>query len=228
MCTVLALLRPRDRWPLLIATNRDERLDRAFDAPARWWPDLPRVTAWRDRESGGSWLGVNDDGVVATVVNHLDELGPAPGKRTRGEIVLDALRAPDAPSARDAVCALDARAYRGFTLLVADRAHAFACVASGGNVRTVALAPGHHMLTPDGVDAAGSPRYDAHNAEFRAAPPPDPASEDWSAWTALLRREADDPHEAMTVVTDRGFGTVATTLVAVPAAGAPHIRGFAA
>ena len=224
MCTVLVLLRPDDRWPLLVATNRDERLDRAFDPPGRWWPDAPGITAWRDRASGGSWLGVNEHGVVATVVNHLDELGPAPGKRSRGEIVLRALRATGAATAIDALDGLDTRAYRGFTLLIADRAHAFASTASHGALRTRALAPGHHMLTPDGYDAAGTPRYDAHFSAFRAAEPPQPQRDDWSAWTALLRREAADPHEAMTVVTDRGFGTVAATLIGVPAAGPAVVR----
>jgi len=226
MCTVLVLLRPQDRWPLLVATNRDERLDRAFDPPGRWWPEAPEITAWRDRESGGSWLGVNEHGVVATVVNHLDELGPAPGKRSRGEVVLHALRSADAPAAIAALRALDATLYRGFTLLVADRAHGFACVNAGGALRVVALGPGHHMLTPEGYDAAGTPRYDAHGAAFAAAAVPQPEREDWASWIALLQHEdAADPHQAMTVVTDRGFGTVASTLIAVPAGeGSPLVR----
>lgn len=225
MCTVLLLLRPDDRWPLLVATNRDERLDRAFDPPGRWWPDAPEITAWHDRASGGSWLGVTDRGVVATVVNHIDELGPAPGKRSRGEVVLHALRAATATAAVDALHALDARAYRGFTLLVADRTHAFACVNAGGTLQSVALAPGHHMLTPEGYDAAGTPRYDAHGAAFRAAMPPQPERDDWTSWIALLQLEdAIDPHAAITVVTDRGFGTVASSLIGVPAAGPPVVR----
>jgi len=226
MCTVLVLLRPDDRWPLLVATNRDELLDRAFDPPGRWWPDAPEVTAWRDRAGGGSWLGVNDRGVVATVINQLDELGPAPGKRSRGELVLHALRAGRAADALEALRALDAGAYRGFTLLVADRTHAFACANDGDALRATALAPGHHMLTPEGHDAAGSPRYDAHHAAFREAVPPQPDRDDWASWIALLQREdAADPHQAMTVVTDRGFGTVASTLIAVPAGnGSPLVR----
>ena len=40
MCTVLVLLRPGDAWPLLIGANRDERIDRPFDAPHK---DLRRA-----------------------------------------------------------------------------------------------------------------------------------------------------------------------------------------
>jgi uncharacterized protein with NRDE domain len=225
VCTVLALLRPGERWPLLIATNRDERLDRAFDPPGRWWPASPEIVAWRDRESGGSWLGVADCGVVATVVNHRDELGAAPGKRSRGELVLMALRAPTANAAAEALRGLDARQYRGFTLLVADRRAAFSCVANGKVLRVTALGPGHHMLTPEGVDRADAPRVAAHGDAFRSAPLPRPERDDWAGWIELLRREdAADPHQAMTVVTDRGFGTVASTLIGVPAAGEPVMR----
>lgn len=219
MCTVLALLRPGHDWPLLVATNRDERLERAFDLPDRHWPEVPGALAWRDRAGGGSWLGLNDDGVVATLVNAPDQLGPLAGKASRGELVLRALAEPGAERAARAIGALPAERYRGFTLLVADRARAFAVSADGSAARVEALAPGHHMLTPEGCDVADAPRVRAYRDDLRAAPPPDPESGDWASWTALLRREdADDPHHAMTVSTESGFGTVASTLIGIPAA----------
>jgi Transport and Golgi organisation 2 len=216
MCTVLLLLRPQHRWPLLIGANRDERLDRAFQPPGRYWTDAPHVVAGRDVLGGGSWFGVNDDGVVATIVNGMDRLGPLAGKTSRGELVLRALREADAARAAAAVGALDAERYRGFTLIVADRHAAFALSSDEHAIRVGALAPGHHMVTPDGCDAVGSPRFDAHFPAFRDAPPPDPAG-DWSSWIELLRHADDaDPHRAMTVVTDSGFGTVCSTLLALP------------
>ncbi len=218
MCTVLVLLRPGERWPLMVATNRDERLDRPFDLPGRHWPTVPGALAWRDRSGGGSWLGLNDDGVVATLVNAHDQLGPLAGKASRGELVLRALAEPTAERAARTVAALPAGNYRGFTLLVADRACAFALSADGNEVRVDALAPGHHMLTPEGCDVAGAPRVRAYRDDFRAAPAPQPGANDWTSWTALLRREdADDPHHAMTVTTRGGFGTVASTLIGIPA-----------
>jgi hypothetical protein len=75
------------------------------------------------------------------------------------------------------------------------------------------------MLTPEGCDVAGAPRVRAYMDDLRAAPPPEPGTGDWEAWTALLRREdAEEPHHAMTVTTDDGFGTVASTLIGIPAA----------
>ena len=168
---------------------------------------------------GGSWFGVNDVGVVATIVNGMDRLGPLAGKTSRGELVLRALRERDAHTAAQSIVALDAARYRGFTLIVADRAGAYAVASDEHAIRVDALAPGHHMVTPDGCDVAWSPRFATHFAAFRAAAPPDPAREEWSSWTELLRHaDEDDPHRAMTVVTGHEFGTVCSALLGVPAA----------
>ena len=51
MCTVILLRRPAGAWPLLLAANRDERLDRAWDPPQAWWPDRPGVIGGRDRSA---------------------------------------------------------------------------------------------------------------------------------------------------------------------------------
>ena len=100
MCTVVLLIRPGHAWPLLLAANRDERLDRAWDPPAAHWPDQPDVVAGRDRSGGGTWMGVNQAGVVAAVLNRQGSLGPAPGKRSRGELPLLALATPTAAERR--------------------------------------------------------------------------------------------------------------------------------
>jgi len=218
MCTVLLLLRPGEPWPLLLGANRDERFDRPFRAPGRYWDDAPAVVAGLDVLGGGSWFGVNDQGVVATIVNGVDRLGPLEGKASRGELVLRALGEHDARRAAFAIAALRPERYRGFTLLVADRSSAFAVSSDERTIRAGALAPGHHMVTPEGCDVVTSPRFEAHFSAFCAAPPPDPQRGDWQSWTELLRHaDEDDPHRAMTVVTGTGFGTVCSSLLALSA-----------
>jgi hypothetical protein len=227
MCTVLLLLRPGHRWPLIAGANRDERIGRAFLPPGRHWPGAPRVLAGKDVAGGGSWFGVNDDGVVATIVNGMDRLGPLPGKASRGDLVLRALGAASASVAAATIGALPAARYRGFTLIVADRESAFAVHSDEREIAVAPLAPGHHMATPDGYDVVTSPRYAAHFPAFAAAAPPEPERGDWSAWEELLRRvDDDDPHRAMTVVTPHDFGTVCSGLVAVAAehGALPYVR----
>ena len=59
VCTVVLLIRPGHDWPVMLAANRDERLDRAWDPPAEHWPEHPDVIAGRDATAGGTWMGVN-------------------------------------------------------------------------------------------------------------------------------------------------------------------------
>src|SRR5215469_8832020 len=124
MCTVVLLIRPGHAWPLLLAANRDEMLERAWDPPAAHWSDQPGVIAGRDRSGGGTWMGVNHDGVVAAVLNRPGSLGPAAGKRSRGELPLLALARPSATAAAAAIATLDAAAWRSFNLVLADRSGA--------------------------------------------------------------------------------------------------------
>ena len=96
---MVILRRPGAPWPVILAANRDEREDRPWLPPARHWPDRPEVTAGMDELAGGSWLGLNDHGVVAGILNRVGTLGPQTGKRSRGELVLEALDHADAMAA---------------------------------------------------------------------------------------------------------------------------------
>src|SRR5215472_12933777 len=107
MCTVVILRRPDHRWPVLIGANRDEMIDRPWRSPDRHWPDRPEVVAGLDVLAGGSWLGINDWGVAAAVLNRTGSLGPAPDRRSRGELVLEALDHADAVTAAEALSYLD-------------------------------------------------------------------------------------------------------------------------
>ena len=125
MCTLVILRRPEARWPLIVAANRDELSTRPWQGPGRHWPDRPDVVAGRDMTAGGSWFGVNDDCLFAAILNRPGTLGPADGKRSRGELVLEALDHAEARSAAEALVDLDPNAYRPFNLVIADRYDAF-------------------------------------------------------------------------------------------------------
>jgi Transport and Golgi organisation 2 len=265
MCTVVLLRRPQAPWPLLLAANRDELRSRPWRPPARHWPDRPDVVAGRDVEAGGSWLGVNDDGVVAAVLNRVGSLGPAAGKRSRGELVLEALDHADAAAAAAALVDLDADAYRPFNLVVGDARDAFWLRHAGGlprfgyrsrnggwrevdptampgapggsaamlrspPIECRPLPEGCSMLTARDLNDATSARVRHFLPQFERAAPPDPGADQWDAWIELLGRRAPpgaDPVDAMTIVTEGDFGTVCSSLVALPPSG-PPIMKFAA
>lgn len=90
MCLILFALGRSQSYPLIVAANRDEFYARET-APAQWWDEPFRWLGGRDLVSGGTWLGVTPEGRFAAVTNYRDPSGHV-GKRSRGLLVLDALR----------------------------------------------------------------------------------------------------------------------------------------
>jgi len=90
----------------------------------------------------------------------------------------------------------------------------------------MALADVLEVLAAREINDPASERIRYYLERFRAAAPPDPERADWDAWVHLLgdRAGADgDPHNAMAIVTGGDYGTVCSSLVALPATGRPRM-----
>ena len=224
MCTVVLLRRPQHEWPMIVGANRDEMASRPWKPPARHWPDRPEVVAGLDVLAGGSWLGLNDAGVVAGILNRHGTLGPAAGFRSRGELVLEALDHHDAAEAVRALRHLEPRTYRPFNMIVADNRDAFwlkhADTTGASGIAVTPIPEGISMLTAGELDDVESGRIRHYHPLFLAAKPPDPERGDCKAWETLLASTEAAPEEgpsgAMRFLTDQGFGTVSSALIALP------------
>jgi uncharacterized protein with NRDE domain len=206
---------------MLLAGNRDELRDRPALPPARHWEDRPEVVAGLDRLAGGSWLGVSDQGLAAAVMNREGSLGPAADKRSRGELVLEALDQGTAAAAAQALQCLYPGAYRPFNLVVADPLGAYWVRHAGsGPIRAWPIEPGLHMLSAGELDDGSDPRIAAFLPRFQAARVPDPETGDWLAWEALLAERDPPPgapaSAAMNLDLPDGLCTRSTGLLAVP------------
>ena len=73
----------------LLAANRDEVYARPFSSPRRWVADTP-FWAPRDEEEGGTWIGVNRNGLVVAITNR-SRLPAEGGRASRGLLVTGAL-----------------------------------------------------------------------------------------------------------------------------------------
>lgn len=212
-----------------MAANRDERLDRAWDPPGAWWPDRPGVVGGRDRTAGGTWMAFGASGVVAAALNRPGSLGPASGKRSRGELPLLAATAASAAAAAARIAALPAGEWRPFNLVIADSAGAFFLRGLGtGQADVVELPEGVSMVTAHDPNDLNSPRTRRHLPRFRAAPPPEPGLDDWSGWATLLSDDGQDPEtglaSTLNVPPVGGFGTVSSSLLALGGSGAATWR----
>ena len=224
MCTYLIRFDPDHEWPFLIAGNRDELRARPALPPGRHWDDRADVRAGKDVLAGGTWCGLNDFGVAAAILNKKQALGPAPGKRSRGEVVLDALDYADAIDGARAIGALDGDAYRPFNLILADNRDAFWIAHDGdATLQVRAIEPGVHLISHNDLDMGS--RAQTHLARAMDAVPSgdfsDPAA--WQGWIDLLSARAGPDaaywETALNVdVPEMDFGTVSSALIALPRA----------
>jgi uncharacterized protein with NRDE domain len=144
VCTLIAIHRGVQGSPLIVAANRDEYYDRPAEGPAIRRLGGRRILAPLDLRAGGTWLGINQEAVFAAVTNLRDE-SPDPARRSRGWIVMDALREPTAARAADMLKALPEETYNPFQCLVADGEKAFRLVYRE-RPRLEELAPGTHVI----------------------------------------------------------------------------------
>lgn len=160
--------------------------------------------------------------VTAAVLNRVGSLGPAPGKLSRGDLPLMAVRHATARSAAGAVTRLDAGLYRTFNMVLADRIGAWFVRGLGqGRPDARMLPPGLHVVTAYDPNDPASDRTQAHRPRFESAAVPDPATGDWSAWQALLSNRTGARMAAINVPPLDGFGTVCSSFLGLPAEGAP-------
>ena len=227
MCSIILRI---DESGIFIAANRDEMLERPWAAPGAYWPKLPGVIAGQDKTAGGTWMGLNHNGVMTAVLNRHGSLGPAPGKRSRGELPLRALAHPTAEAAVSALARLDAGDYRSFNLVIADCEQAFCLSGFERGVPVVTeLGLGTWMITSGEPNEMKLPRIARHLPKFEAA--------DWASWNLLLADDTAPEDSALNIPPRNGFGTVSAALMALPkhtsprwdfAAGPPHKVAFAA
>lgn len=152
MCTVTLL---RGVGSLLLTMNRDERYDRAPEEPPRRIPGDPGRPSWLapfDSVSGGTWIGVNDRGVVSCLLNGY-EPGDEPlrgraGVPSRGSIIPRILEGQDGVGPARLPETLDFSAYPSFTLLVASNAGGqIVCWRQGVGLDRDDVPPGWTLLT---------------------------------------------------------------------------------
>jgi transport and Golgi organization protein 2 len=113
---------------LLLTMNRDERFERAPEEAPRRIPGEPGRPSWLapfDSASGGTWIGVNERGVVSCVLNGYEPSDEAlwgnPSVPSRGSIIPRILEGQDGVGPARLPEALDFSAYPSFTLLVASK-----------------------------------------------------------------------------------------------------------
>ena len=166
----------------------------------------------------------DDVGVVAAVLNRSGSLGPALNRRSRGELVLEALDHAEAEAAAHTLCDLSPTSYRSFNLVVADTQDAFWLRHAGEDAGAIEMAEiplGLSMITDFERNDTACPRIRDYLPLFAVAPVPVPENDDWAAWETLLAGRSLDPENdsnaAMTLRSEGGITTLSSSIIALPA-----------
>lgn len=143
MCLILLSYRMHDRYPLILAANRDEFYERP-SAPVSLWNDAPGVIAGRDLKSEGTWLGITKKGHIAAVTNYREPESFRENAPSRGWLVRDFLCSREEPKAYLEKITVEKDQYNGFSLILGDtsRLYYFSNRAS-----MIELSPGFYGLS---------------------------------------------------------------------------------
>src|SRR5271157_300900 len=225
MCTLAIYFRAFADYPVVVAANRDEFLARPA-LPPTTLAENPHVVGGKDLQAGGTWLGINEYGLVAGLLNRRSDKAD-PAARSRGLLCLDALRCRTADEAASLVRAQRGSEYNPFNLLVASRAGAFVAYNRAGAIDIEPLSPGLHLLTNLDLDDFECPKISRSYQGFaELAARPDFARDPVAMRAELARLLADhstqlDPRSgypnALCLHLDR-YGTRSSSLIFLGAA----------
>ncbi len=153
MCLIAFAIGASKRWPLLVAANRDEFLDRPTLPLARWQSDAgTEIISGRDIRAGGTWMGLTAAGRIAMLTN---VRGPASltGEKSRGELVRRWLDSDG--NATSFMAQITPEAYGGFNLVLGDfNSSAWHWLSNkpGPGLESRALVPGVYGLSNGALD----------------------------------------------------------------------------
>ena len=222
MCTLALYFRMVERYPVIVAANRDEHYDRP-SAPPALWSTVPVILAGKDLLAGGTWFGVNEHGVLVGILNRRanSEPDPRPHIRSRGLLCLDLLKLKSAEDV-SAFLASHKEAYQPFTVVFVDPKEACIAYNARRQIETHRLKEGLHVYSSAAEISVRSEKVDRAHMQFaQVLEGIETDYRDKSAWVRSLQtvlgdhkvgNGSADPREAICVHGEVS-GTVSSTII---------------
>ena len=222
MCTLALYYRLFGDYPLIVAANRDEHYDRP-SLPPSLLKTKPNIIAGKDVRAGGTWLGVNETGLLAGILNrHFDgQNAVVTDARSRGLLCRDVLLRLSAVGASEWI-QNDRFCYNPFTLLFADSHGAFVSYNDDQRIITQELTRGLHVFSSAAAFDLRSAKAERAYAlfgrsEIHARLERGALNDSVSALQEVLADHSlapgsDDPGDAICVHRDRS-GTVSSSIL---------------
>jgi hypothetical protein len=211
---MLAILyRVAKNTPILLAANREESVTRPTQFP-KIQSGTPRVVCGTHKLASGTWLGVNQFGLLVTVTNRARTRPPLE-PRSRGLLCRELLDCRTAREAAELACKeLSTGRYAGANYLCADGKYA-AVVYGGHRVEVVELQPGLHTLSSGNLNDARDERHEFVR-RMLTLHTLDSAVTFLAVASRAFSRKQDGEGRRGVVLTGGEFGTVSSTLLSLP------------
>ena len=208
MCLLALFFRAVEDAPVVVGANREEFYARGGEVP-RLIEGRCRALAGLDPLAGGTWLGINEHGLLVAITNRPLSIMP-PRPRSRGLLTRDLLGCVDVNEAVAlATRELSTHRYAGCNFLLADRERA-AAILAGDWLRVRPLPPGVHVLTAHDVDDLGDRRI-RHALGWLEQRPARTSEECLAALKEVCAQTGDPP----ICLHGPDRGTVSSTLVSL-------------
>ena len=220
MCTSVVLFRKSHDWPLIVASNRDESLNRQSLLPGRHWSKYPYVIGGKDLKKNGSWIGVNDSKILSIVHNR----EPNKIKKkyiSRGRLVLEVLKYKNIENAIKYFNNLKKENFDNFNLFIASIKKCFWIKNDNKNNKIIVkeLKEGLHILTGNDYGDKKDKKYVYYNNLFNSLEYPNPTTNSWDKWTYHLNTNHYDMknNEKICFINKKNnYGTISSSLIAIP------------
>ncbi|HEY4705252.1 MAG TPA: NRDE family protein [Thermoplasmata archaeon] len=210
MCTLVALYRTVPGYDIVLGMNRDEDRMRPAEPPQSL-AGSPAIVAPRDARAGGTWIGVNEAGLVAALSNRRERTSTT--ARSRGQLMLDVLKLANVRAAEIAVQrAVSEHEYNFFNLMVATREE-MRFLTYDGQVRMARGHDGLNVLTNAGGNAEGDEKLALIRSLGGALKFPDAAAA--TRWLEVTLRTHGGAGTPALCNHGAGGGTVSSTMLAL-------------
>jgi hypothetical protein len=148
MCTLALYYKTFPGYSIVVAANRDEHYDRP-SAPPAIIGRSPTIVAGRDLRAGGTWLGINEYGLLVGILNRRQQPDSVAQDvyRSRGLLCLELLRLSQVAELEQVCLDLAPGDYQPFTVVCVDTDRA--CVAYNTNeaIERIGLSDGLHVFS---------------------------------------------------------------------------------
>ena len=211
---MLAILyRVAKNTPILLAANREESFSRPTQFP-KIQSGAPRVVCGTDKVAGGTWLGVNQFGLLVAVTNRA-RVRPPLEPRSRGLLCRELLNSRNAREAVEAARKeLSTGRYAGANYVCADGKYA-AVIYGGHRVEVVELQPGLHTLSSGNLDDSHDERHQLVR-RMLTLHTLDSAVTFLAVASRAFSRKPDNFGRRGIVLAEGEHGTVSSTLLSLP------------